>query len=412
MSSSRHKLTEAIIRAAVVPSDKSQTMLWDSAVVGLGVRCLRGGTKTWVFVYRPSGVGRAVASQTLRLGAWPALSVDDARKAARGHAGNVARGGDPASQRREVRRREQATLRKLLAEDGPYERDLKRRGIVNLKSTLSSLRRGLKRYMNTDVAALTRQDLVSAIAAIADDRPGAASDLRKHSRTLCEWAVSRGLAPANVMAGLRNQPRTRAERLARASRGRALADGEMHAVWQAAGEFGAFGGIARLGLLGGFRRAELAGLRWSDVGSDRITLPAEATKTGWEHAVPLTDLTRAVLTAQPRTTSKLVFPSPVNGRRMQGWTKLTARLRRASGVDFTLHDLRRSCRTVMSRLGVPEDVAELAIGHRRADLVGRYNKDEAWQHRVDAFERVSAHIAALVGGDVAHRKVVALPGRR
>jgi len=33
----------------------------------------------------------------------------------------------------------------------------------------------------------------------------------------------------------------------------------------------------------------------------------------------------------------------------------------------------------------------------RADLIARYNKDEAWAGRSDAFERVSAHIAALIG---------------
>ena len=53
-------------------------------------------------------------------------------------------------------------------------------------------------------------------------------------------------------------------------------------------------------------------------------------------------------------------------------------------------------RTLMSRLGVAEDIAELAIGHQRADLVARYNKDAAWQARVEAFEKVSAHISGLL----------------
>jgi hypothetical protein len=40
---------------------------------------------------------------------------------------------------------------------------------------------------------------------------------------------------------------------------------------------------------------------------------------------------------------------------------------------------------------------ELAIGHVRADLVARYNK-EAWAGRSDAFTRVSDHIATAIGG--------------
>jgi len=45
------------------------------------------------------------------------------------------------------------------------------------------------------------------------------------------------------------------------------------------------------------------------------------------------------------------------------------KLQQASGVDFRLHDLRRTARTLMSRVGVAEDIAELAIGHVRADLI-------------------------------------------
>jgi integrase len=105
---------------------------------------------------------------------------------------------------------------------------------------------------------------------------------------------------------------------------------------------------------------------------------------------------RVVIAAQPRGTSPLLFPSRITGGALKGWTKLVATLKGASGVDVELHDLRRTVRTLMSRLGVAEDIAELAIGHQRADLVGRYNKDRAWRARVEAFEKVSAHISALL----------------
>jgi integrase len=103
---------------------------------------------------------------------------------------------------------------------------------------------------------------------------------------------------------------------------------------------------------------------------------------------------RTVIAAQSRSASSLLFPSRKTGGRLRGWPQ--AALQRDSGVDVRLHDLRRTCRTLMSRLGVPEDIAELAIGHQRADLVARYNKDAAWPARVEAFEKVSAHISALL----------------
>ena len=90
----------------------------------------------------------------------------------------------------------------------------------------------------------------------------------------------------------------------------------------------------------------------------------------------------------------IYFYSQCSGR-IKGWTKLVAKLQQASGVDFTLHDLRRTARTLMSRLGVPEDIAD--IGHVRADLIARYNKDEAWEGRCEAFTKVSDHVAAVIG---------------
>ena len=40
----------------------------------------------------------------------------------------------------------------------------------------------------------------------------------------------------------------------------------------------------------------------------------------------------------------------------------------------------------------------------KATLVGLYNLDEQWAKRVDAFQRVSEHVGALVGNRV-HAKV-------
>ena len=94
---------------------------------------------------------------------------------------------------------------------------------------------------------------------------------------------------------------------------------------------------------------------------------------------------------------EVVTGAPAMTSCIKGWTKLVAKLRQASGVDFRLHDLPRTARTLMSRLGVAEDLAELAIGHVRDDLVRRYNKDEAWEGRRDAFTGVSTHVATLIG---------------
>ena len=391
------KLTETAVRHVGVPTI-GQTMIWDQAVTGFAVRILPGGSRTFWFQYRTSG-GRSGKNRMVRVGSWPTVSLNAARKAARDLAGQVARGQDPAAKRQEAKRRDSSTLRHLLAADGEYERHLKHRHIVNAKVIISGLNRGLHRLMSKDVADLTRQDFVSAIATIeAVGKPGAAQDLRKFARTFLEWCVSSGRAHSNVLAGLRQPKRSRAERLkAAANGGTALSDDQIRKLWQTASDFGSYGGLVRLALLTGARRGELAALERNHLRADRIIIVPEHAKTGAQHEVPLTPLMREVIAGEPITTSPLVFPSSKTGGRLKGWTKLTAKLQRASGVAFRLHDLRRTARTLMSRLGVAEDIAELAIGHVRADLVARYNKDQAWEGRSDAFARVSAHVAALIG---------------
>jgi hypothetical protein len=45
----------------------------------------------------------------------------------------------------------------------------------------------------------------------------------------------------------------------------------------------------------------------------------------------------------------------------------------SSPFAFTLLDLRRTCRTTLSRLGVDEETAELVIGHLPQGMAKTYN---------------------------------------
>lgn len=375
---------------------------WDRGVKGYGVRANRDGSITLIYSYR-SPVDHK--TKQVRIGPWPTVSVDTGRKRAKVLAGRVAGGADPAADKTEARRKERASLGMLLAEDGPYEAHLKSRAIVNVKTALSSLRRNLlPKHRATDIAAITLKHVIDPVTALRrQGKPGAADDLRKFAQSLLAWAVTAGLAPVNVLAGFRQPRRSRAERLSqKQERGRALDDVEIVRLWNAATReaFGPFGGMTRLGLLTGMRRGELAQLTHTMIGPDRITLPPEITKTGEPHEIHITPLMRAVLDDQPKATATdLVFPSlrDTDDRILKGFTKMLDRLRAASGIaDLGMHDLRRTCRTLMSRLLIQPDFAEMAIGHVKDSLIRRYDFDVAWEQRVAAFDKVSEHIAGLI----------------
>src|SRR5262245_20623518 len=392
--------------------------VWDTDAKGFKVRISPDGTtKTFYYDYRPRGMGRRVSATSLKLGSWPTIDPDDARTLAKEYAVEVMRGGDPAVSRRavaeaDVQARENS-LATLLAEDGRYEKHLQWRKLVNWKTAMSSLRRNLAGVMNLEPRALTRKDFSHRIETLNHaGTEGAATDFKKFANGFIQWYVNDGLAEHNVLAGWKLPAKTRAQRVKEQEDddGRALDDAEIKAPWRAAeAEHNPIlGALIKTYLLTGFRRTEGARLKRSAITAaenkklgltgERFEIKAIDAKNGFVHAVPVTDPLRAIIRSQPETTSEFLFPSYTTGRPMSGFTKMVRRLQKTSGVDFTLHDLRRTCRTRLSMLGVDRDIAELCIGHVRPDLERRYDKFTAWEARVEAFEKYNAHIIGLVGG--------------
>jgi integrase len=158
-----------------------------------------------------------------------------------------------------------------------------------------------------------------------------------------------------------------------------------------------------VGLLTGLRRGELAALRWDwiDRGTQRVTIPGKAMKSGREHALPITGLIAKLLDETPDRAGGLVFPSERRAggaTPLWGWSKLLLRMRSKSGVEGVgLHDLRRTYRSVLADLGVREEIAEAMIAHRRPDLIARYNRAQLWDQRRDAAEKFDAWVAELIG---------------
>lgn len=385
------KLTDSAIRAIVVPDGRSEVLAWDAAMPGLALRVGRQ-RRSWTYVFR---VKKGGAPQKLGLGAWPAVSIAAARQAAQLEAGRLARGEDPAAARREARSDSEAVLATVLDD---YEASLKRRRYASVSLAMSVLRRGLAKLLKRDVASLTRKELVSTIDRLsAAGKPGAAAELRKHTRTLLDWATNKGLTQHNVLAGYRRERTTRAERIQAAERGRALTRHELAALWHAADPATVLGRYVRALILTGARRTEMARLDWSMVGDDRLTLPPTHTKQGRPHEIPIGPALRAILDACQLRRDRPVFASPITGGEMKGWSQHFAKLRTASGVLFTPHDLRRTMRTGLTDLGVDFDTAELMLGHQRDDLVRRYDKAERWAARVEAAEQWAAYVERVAG---------------
>src|SRR3954449_6649762 len=171
----RISLTTQRIADATCPAEKGELMLWDAEVSGLAVRLLPTGRKTFVIYYRAEGGGRTAPQRKMSLGEVGRISLRDARRAALAHLGSVAKGGDPAAELRERRRRERSRLAAALER---YAFDLERRQVVKRREVESLLRRELlKKLGDIDLAELGRAEVVQRIEEIeAEGRPGTSRD--------------------------------------------------------------------------------------------------------------------------------------------------------------------------------------------------------------------------------------------
>ena len=387
------RLTTALVNAATCPPGKSEVLLWDAAVSGLAVRVYSDGGKTWCVRYR-AGRGRSASLRRVTLGSVGKLGLAEARTTARKFLGDVAMGLDPAGAASERKAAGKAAKAAAL---GPaideYERELTRRKLVKRSEILSALRRELRDKLgaDADLRAVTRRQIVDRLDDVGRDRPGAAAYLRKASTGFFDWLANRGVIPVSPLAGYRKPRRTRAEMVDQP--GRALSDGELRTVWR--NTESRFGALMRICLLTGARRGEAAAMEWGDLdlSTGEWLIRATVAKTGRQRVVYLAPLAVEVLGAVPKIKDQpLEFPSDA-GTVISGWTKRVAAIVKASGVDLTVHDTRRTFRTGLSRIGIDRDTAELCLGHWRGDLVEAYDRDTAEQRQRDAVERWAEHVA-------------------
>jgi integrase len=149
------------------------------------------------------------------------------------------------------------------------------------------------------------------------------------------------------------------------------------------------------------------------------SLPAERTKNGRAHDVPLSDAALALL-PEAREDRGLLFGR--GSGPFSGWSRckerLDARIAEASPkgkglAPWVLHDLRRSFATGLSDLGVAPHVIEALLNHvsssasGKAGVAGIYNRGTYAAEKREAIEKWAAHVAALVAGRAS--KVVAMP---
>lgn len=193
------------------------------------------------------------------------------------------------------------------------------------------------------------------------------------------------------------------------ARSQILTDDELRAIWTTAEDAGAFGGLLRFLLLTGARVNEAARMTRAELTGELWTLPAERNKTKVVLERPLSGAARAVLAGLPQLGAVYVFTSD-GVRPLGGFSRRKPKFDANCGVTgWTLHDLRRTARSLMSRAGVVSDHAERCLGHILPGVRGVYDRHRYVGEMQHAYEALAAQIDRIIDP---RDNVTALPTRR
>ena len=187
------------------------------------------------------------------------------------------------------------------------------------------------------------------------ETPGTATHAFAAIRTFLNWAVARRYITHSPLAGVPLPAKP-------GERDRVLSDAELAAVYREALKIGyQFGVIILICIHTGMRRGEVAGLKWTYITPEFITLPGEATKNGQQHVIP--NLVGDILKQIPKR-SDYIFPSNADTP-FSAWSKNKKRIDKACGVeDWVVHDLRRTFSTKIAEWQLaPPHVIERLLNH-------------------------------------------------
>ena len=380
------KLTDIAIRN--LKPGVTRREIPDPGARGLYLIVQPSGVKGFAVRYRHAGKTRKL---TLRAG----ISLAAARKAAADALYEVEQGRDPAVAKRTAKVKAAAaaadTVAAICAEY--LAREGKRlRTAADREATLRRL--VYPSLGSRPIAGVTRTEIIRLLDRIEDERGPRMADMTLAIlRKVMNWYASRSDDFRSPI--VRGMARVKPKETARS---RTLTDDELRAVWKAAGEGkGPFPALIKFLLLTAARRSEAAEMMWEEIDGADWTLLAARNKTKLDLVRPLSAAALAVLEARPRIDGcRYVFTT--DGRApLSGFSKFKQEFHRTSGAtDWTLHDLRRTARSLMSRAGVNSDHAERCLGHVIGGVSGTYDRHEYHREKAQAFAALAAQIECIV----------------
>jgi integrase len=378
------RLTELGVRNA--QPTKTAYLIWDTHQRGLALRVQPTGSRSWVAVYSRHGRPR-----WLHLGKADAIALSDARAMAAEAMLAVAKGGDPAAEKKAERGA--GTFADLASK---YVEQYAKKHNKSWRQADALVRRfALPRWAKLQAASITRGDVKTLMTKIS--APIVSNQTLAAVSATFSWGVREEIVTTN--------PCKLVERNATRSRERVLAETEVSKFWKAFDDIDPVRGAAlKVILLLGQRPGEVAHMRREHIVYGWWQMPGEpengwpGTKNGAAHRVWIPKAVQALLATGGPSPSGFVFAGPRGGpitRLDDDMRTICAKL----GVErATPHDLRRSHGSTVTALGFGRDAMNRIQNHKEGGIADVYDRHRYESETRHIMESVAARITALIEG--------------
>jgi integrase len=391
------RLTDIAIRNLKPQADRYEIR---DAVSPVRVVVQPSGHKSFIVRYRSPLDGKP-AKLTLTAG----ISLAAARKEAADALYEVEKRRDPGAAKRQDRHKRQVvaanTFRAVAEQYLKLECGMRRDGdqvaFGEKIRTASRRLRDLERLIfpalgNRPVAEIRRSEIVKLLDKVQlENGPVMADRVLAIIRLLLGWYAARSDDFRSPI--VRGMARTKTKERARS---RTLDDNELRAIWTTAGKTAPpFGAFVQFLLLTAARRAEAARMTWNELSEAGWTLPASRNKTKVDLVRPLSAPAQSILANLPRI-ADCEFVFTAGSRPFNSFSRAKATFDAACGVaGWTLHDLRRTARSLMSRADVNPDHAERCLGHALPGIRATYDQHEYYAEKKHAYDDLAALIQRI-----------------
>lgn len=382
--------------------------VWDTETSGLGCWISPKGKVSWCVQGRPGG-----KSGTTKRITFPATDINAARIEARSLRVDMAKGIDVAQRKRQQRRAiavsdniprlgdAVALYIKRKRKPGRYWDEIELRFENQIIPVLGK---------STRLSHISKADALDLIEAKLDaGYPAAARLLYTTLSAFFNWCAAKNLIDASPLERLSDDEIPQPVE----ARGRILSDDEIKTFWAATAKLPLYGPFYRLLLLTAQRRNEVGGLERSEINASDWTIPGDRTKNGNPHLVPLSPQALEVLQSI-KCDDDCPYLFPVIGRDGD-WTPISSYSDAKQALDklmgivtdpeakgydpkklWRTHDLRRTARSNMPRLGIPKEHAEKVLNHEpKSKLEATYDVYEYHAEKRRALEAWANYVGSL-----------------